>query len=67
MKFSKEYVLFCHLTTQIEGEKHADLLEQKGGQGFPHIVFMDSDGNVLAEHRGDRSADSLATAGAMWE
>lgn len=63
MKFSKEYVLLCHLTTQIQGEKHADLLEQKGGQGFPHIVFMDSEGNVLAEHQGDRSADGFSKTG----
>jgi len=63
VKFSKDYVVFCHITTQIDGEKHGDLLEQKGGQGFPHIVFMDSDGKVLAEHQGDRSADGFAKTG----
>ena len=63
MKFSKDYVLFCHITTQIEGEKHADLLEQKGGQGFPHIVFMDAEGTVLAEHQGERSADGFSKTG----
>jgi hypothetical protein len=63
VKFSKEYVLLCHLTTQIQGDKHADLLEQKGGQGFPHIVFMDSEGNVLAEHQGDRSAEGFSKTG----
>ena len=56
-------MLFCHITTQIQGEKHADLLEQKGGQGFPHIVFMDAEGNVLAEHQGDRSADGFSKTG----
>ena len=55
--------MFCHITTQIEGDKHGDLLEKKGGQGFPHIVFMDSDGKVLAEHQGDRSADEFAKTG----
>jgi hypothetical protein len=63
VKFSKEYVLFCHITTQIDGEKYGDLLEQKGGQGFPHIVFMDADGHVLAEHEGDRSADGFSKTG----
>lgn len=55
---------FCHITTNIPGEKHGDLLEQKGGGGWPHIVFMDSDGNVLAEHEGARDAESFAKTGA---
>ena len=63
MKFSKDYVLFCHITTQIEGEKYGDLLEQKGGQGFPHLVFMDAEGNVLAEHQGERNADGFSKTG----
>lgn len=63
VNFSKDYVLFCHITTRIEGEKHGDLLEKKGGQGFPHIVFMDSDGNVLAEHEMDRTAEAFAKTG----
>lgn len=63
MKFSKDYVVFCHITTHIEGEKNGDLLEKKGGEGFPHIVFMDGDGNVLAEHQGDRSAEGFSKTG----
>lgn len=63
MKFSKDYVLFCHITTRVPTDKHQDLLEKKGGQGFPHIVFMDSDGNVLAEHNGARSAEAFGETG----
>ena len=63
MKFAQDYVLFCHLTTQIEGEKNGDLLEQKGGQGFPYIVYMDAQGAVLAEHQGDRSAAGFTKTG----
>jgi len=63
VKFSKDYVLFCHITTQIDGEKHGNLLEQKGGQGFPYIIFMDADGTVLAEHQGERSAAGFAKTG----
>ena len=63
MKFSKDYVLFCHITTQIEGEKNGDLLEKKGGQGFPYIIYMDAEGAVLAEHQGDRSAEGFAKTG----
>lgn len=63
MKFGEKYVLFCHITTHVATDKHQDLLEKKGGQGFPHIVFMDSAGNVLAEHDGPRSAAEFGKTG----
>lgn len=56
-------VLFCHITSKIAGAKDGDLLQKKGGQGFPHIVFMDSDGGVLAEHNGPRDAAGFAKTG----
>jgi hypothetical protein len=63
VKFAADYVLFCHITTRVPTDKHQDLLEKKGGQGFPHIVFMDADGNVLAEHNGARSAEAFGQTG----
>lgn len=63
MKFSRDYVLFCHITTQIQGEKHGNLLEEKGGQGFPYIIFMDSEGNVLAVHEADRTPEAFGKTG----
>ena len=63
MKFAEDYVLFCHITTRVESDKHQDLLEKKGGEGFPHIVFMDSDGTVLATHEGARDAGGFAKTG----
>ena len=63
MKFSKDYVLFCHITTQIPGEKYGNLLSEKGGRGFPHLVFMDDEGSVLAEHKGDRTAEGFSKTG----
>jgi hypothetical protein len=63
VKFSKDYVVFCHITTHLQGEKHADLLEKKGGQGFPHIVFMDAEGTVLAVHEDARTAAAFAKTG----
>lgn len=47
-------MLLCHITTQVEGDKHQTLLRDKGGRGFPHLVFLDAEGNVLAT-QGDRS------------
>ena len=63
MKFSQAYVLFCHITTNVPADKHQDLLEAKGGQGFPHIVFLDGAGNVLAEHQGSRDAEGFSRTG----
>ncbi|HEV3026673.1 MAG TPA: thioredoxin family protein, partial [Planctomycetota bacterium] len=62
-KFSKDYVLFCHITTMIQGEKYGDLLEQKGGNAFPWVVFMDPEGEIIVEHRGPRSAAEFGKSG----
>ncbi|HKS17195.1 MAG TPA: hypothetical protein VJU16_07770 [Planctomycetota bacterium] len=40
-------MLFCHITTRIEGRKHDNLLSQVGGTGFPHVVAMEASGEVV--------------------
>jgi hypothetical protein len=62
-KFAKDYVLYLHITTMIPGEKYGDLLEQKGGNAFPWMVFMDSTGEIILEHQGERSAAGFAKSG----
>jgi len=52
--------MFCHITTQIQGEKYGDLLSEKGGNGFPYLVFMDQNGDVLAVHEGKREVDAFS-------
>ncbi|MFM1870619.1 MAG: hypothetical protein RL398_41 [Planctomycetota bacterium] len=47
-------VLFCHVTSRVETDKHQGLLQEKGGRGFPYLVFMDADGNVTAK-QGERT------------
>ena len=46
--FAGEVVPFLHVTSRVEGEHHPDLLEKKGGRGFPHLVVLDAtpDGGV---------------------
>ena len=61
--FAKDVVLFCHITTGIETAKNEDLLEKKGGDGFPHLVFLDADGTVVAVHEGGRDAAGFAATG----
>lgn len=47
-EFAKDVVLFCHITTRIKGRKHDDLLGKVGGRGFPHLVVMNAEGDVLS-------------------
>lgn len=63
MTFAKDYVLYCNITTRIPGHPHDDLLSEKGGMGFPYIVFMDSEGNVVVKHESDRSAAGFSATG----
>jgi hypothetical protein len=49
-----------HVTSRVEGEAHPKLLEQKGGLGFPHLVFMDAEGEVVATHEGALSVEGFA-------
>jgi hypothetical protein len=48
-------VLFLHVTTRIDGERYGDLLSEKGGTGFPWLVFMSPEGDVIAPHDDARS------------
>ena len=57
-EFAKDVVLFAHVTTRIEGDKYANLLSEKGGRGFPFVVAMDAEGNVLAG-LADRTVDGF--------
>lgn len=45
-------MLFCHVTSRVESDPHQDLLRKKGGTGFPYLVFLDADGNVIAKPGG---------------
>ena len=54
-EWSKEVVLLCHVTTGIKTDPHQDLLAKKGGQGFPYLVFLDAEGEVIAAHEGEQT------------
>lgn len=61
--FADDVVLFCHITSRVEGDPHPDLLQEKGGRGFPTLVFMDHEGEVLHKQGGrtvEAFQDSLA-------
>lgn len=51
-------MLFCHVTSHVEEDAHQGLLREKGGRGFPYLVWMDAEGEVLAK-QGDRSVEGF--------
>jgi hypothetical protein len=58
--FSKNHVMFLHITTHIEGRKDEDLFSKVGGRGFPSFFILDAAGNVVAQHEGPRTAEGFA-------
>ncbi|MHC4549948.1 MAG: hypothetical protein ACYTEZ_14345 [Planctomycetota bacterium] len=62
-EFSKDYVMFLHITTMIEGREDDDLLMRIGGTAFPHLVVMDVDGSVIREHRAAPTVEAFRETG----
>lgn len=56
--FSKKVVPFLHVTTRLEGRAYEGLLGEKGGTGFPTLMFLDEEGGVLGLPAG-RSAEAF--------
>lgn len=52
-------VLFCHNTSRVDDEPYPQLLSEKGGRGFPYLVFMDAEGDVITPHNKARSVDAF--------
>jgi len=64
-EFSKDFVMFLHVTTMIEGRKDDELLMRIGGAGFPHLVVMDVDGSVVREHAAAPTVEAFKQTGAV--
>lgn len=63
--FAKRYVLFLHVTSRIEGRRHDNLLEEKGGDAFPCLVFLDAEGRVVGRHEGERTLKAFDETGRL--
>jgi hypothetical protein len=64
-EFSKDYVMFLHVTTMIEGRKGDDLLMRIGGAAFPYVAVMDVDGSVVREHNAAPTVEAFKETGAV--
>jgi hypothetical protein len=60
---AKNFVLFVHITSRVPGDKHQDLMKEKGGTAFPYVAVLDAEGEVVARHRGKRTASGLREFG----
>ncbi|MDP7062981.1 MAG: hypothetical protein QF489_08655 [Planctomycetota bacterium] len=63
--FTEKVVPFLHVTTRIEGRAHEGLLREKGGRGFPTLMFLDAEGEILGEPGGRDVASFDKTLGAL--
>ena len=42
-------VLFLHVTSHVDEDKYQELMDAKGGDGFPYMLYMDSAGDVISK------------------
>lgn len=61
-QWSKNHVLFCHITTRLPGDKYPGLLARKGGRGFPFFAILDAKGNVIGNLSGQRTVEGFQVA-----
>ncbi|MEM7198828.1 MAG: hypothetical protein AAF628_01080 [Planctomycetota bacterium] len=54
-------VLFLHISSRVADEPYPRLLRDKGGSGFPTLLFMDAAGDVLLKQRG-RDVEAFTTS-----
>ena len=55
VEFSKNVVLYCHISSRVPNEPNGCLFAEKGGNAFPTLMVLDEEGNVLARQCGERS------------
>jgi hypothetical protein len=58
---ARDFVLFVHCTSRIEGEKHASLLHKKGLAILPTLCFLGPDGTMITPVRPQELAVLRAT------
>ena len=61
--FTEKVVPFLHVTTRIEGRANDGMLSEKGGTGFPTLMFLDAEGEILGKPGGRNVAAFDKTLG----
>jgi len=59
--WSKDYVLFLHITSYVYEDKNHDLFSHRGGFGYPYLAFLDDTGQLLSQVKA-RDLHGLAAA-----
>ena len=60
--WSKDLVLFLHLTTRVESDPDQTLLRDKGFSSYPSLAILDASGELLSKHPlGKRDLRSVQT------
>ena len=53
---------FLHITTRIPDHPYDKLLGEKGGTGFPTLMFLDDQGRKLLKHTGARTVEGFSAS-----
>jgi hypothetical protein len=59
---AKSFIPYLNITTLLPDTPDQDLLEKKGGDGFPYVIFMDSAGAVLTDRIWPQDKEALEKA-----
>lgn len=57
----KQVVLFFHLTSLVREDDYQDLMQRKGGGGYPAVLFLDERGEVVGRPTKATLAECLHT------
>ena len=41
--------MLCNITAHVDGDKDQGLMQELEGRAFPHLVFLDADGEVFCK------------------
>ena len=53
---------FLHITTRIPDHPYDKLMSEKGGTGFPTLMFLDDQGRKLLKHTGARTTEGFSAS-----
>lgn len=57
--FGKSFVLYCHITSGIFSRKYESLFKEKLGMGYPTILYLNADGDVVFRHQSIRTIEGF--------
>ncbi|MFN0207906.1 MAG: hypothetical protein ACKVS6_16485 [Planctomycetota bacterium] len=61
-QFGESFILYCHITSGVASRKYESLFKEKMGMGYPTILYLDSDGDVVYRHQAIRTIEGFESS-----